>query len=294
MTSKKHHPRNIHLNGYDLERLAKNSPLLKAQLIKNEYDKTSLDFSDAIAVKALNQALLVEDYKVAVWDIPDVNLCPAVPGRADLIHTLADLLAIKHNGDIPTGKKIHLLDIGTGASLIYPILAHKIYGWKATASDIDNNSLKQAKNLATFNQLPVKLKLQKESQRIFQGIINENDYFDITCCNPPFHGSLEDAKKANQRKWRNLDKNDTKGFNFSGQKAELWCEGGELAFLRNMIKESELFKSQVGIFTSLISKKENLPQLTKALEKLDDCSYQVLPLAHGQKLMHLLCWQFNV
>lgn len=292
MKSKQHHPRNIHINGYDLERLSRNSPLLKACLVTNQAGQLSVDFSEAKAVKALNQALLIQDYKLAVWDLPESNLCPAVPGRADLIHVLADLLT-PDNSTIPMGKKTHLLDIGTGASLIYPILAHQIYGWKATATDIDANSLKQAKNLADFNKLPIKLKLQKNVKNVFKGIIKANEYYDITCCNPPFHSSLEEAQKANQRKWQNLEKDKHQGFNFSGQKAELWCEGGELQFLRNMITESTQFKSQVGIFTSLVSKKQNLAPLIKQLEKLDNCRYQIIPLAHGQKVMNLLCWQFD-
>jgi 23S rRNA (adenine1618-N6)-methyltransferase len=290
---KKHHPRNLHINGYDLERLSLNNPQLKQLVVNNVKGGLTLDFSDAKAVKALNQALLIEDYKLAVWDIPDTNLCPAVPGRADLIHALADLLASHNNGQVPVGKNTHLLDIGTGASLIYPILAHQIYGWKATATDIDNHSVKQAKNLANFNKLPVKLKLQRNSKHIFKGVINPDDYYHITCCNPPFHSSLDKAHQANQRKWRNLDKDKNAGLNFSGQKAELWCEGGELRFLLTMISESEQYKSNVGIFTSLVSKKQNLTPLTKQLKKLDNCHFHTVPLAHGQKVMNLLCWQFD-
>ncbi|TMO84660.1 23S rRNA (adenine(1618)-N(6))-methyltransferase RlmF [Pseudoalteromonas spongiae] len=289
---KKHHSRNIHLNGYDLAKLAKFSPTLTPYLIKNEFGNTTIDFSDSKAVKALNQALLVVDYQLLVWDIPETNLCPVVPGRADLIHTLADLLAEQNNGDVPTGKNTQLLDIGTGASLIYPILANKIYGWKAVATDIDANSIKQAKNLAQFNKLPVKLRQQKSTDNIFHGVINANDFFDITCCNPPFHSSLDNAEKANQRKWKNLS-HENKGFNFSGQKAELWCEGGEIAFLTTMINESADYQDQVGWFTSLVSKKENLPKLKSQLTRFANSEVKVMPLAHGQKVMHVLCWRFN-
>ena len=104
---------------------------------------------------------------------------------------------------------------------------------------------------------------------------------------------MDKAHQANQRKWRNLDKDKNAGLNFSGQKAELWCEGGELRFLLTMISESEQYKSNVGIFTSLVSKKQNLTPLTKQLKKLDNCHFHTVPLAHGQKVMNLLCWQFD-
>ena len=93
MAIKKHHPRNIHINGYDLANLSKNSKQLATFILKKENGELSVDFSKHASVKALNQALLIQDYNLLFWDIPDANLCPAVPGRADLIHALADLLS---------------------------------------------------------------------------------------------------------------------------------------------------------------------------------------------------------
>ena len=293
MAIKKHHPRNIHINGYDLANLSKNSKQLATFILKKENGELSVDFSKHASVKALNQALLIQDYNLLFWDIPDANLCPAVPGRADLIHALADLLSNNDSSNIPSGKKVTLLDIGTGASIIYPILAHQIYGWKSVATDIDNNSLKQAKNLIQFNKLPVKVRHQKNKENIFTGVINASDYFEITCCNPPFHDSMESAIKKNKRKWNNLDKDQTAGFNFSGQKSELWCEGGEIKFLTNMLYDSVDFKSQVGWFTSLVSKKENLKPLEQLAKKLKVTDRKTIELAHGQKVMHLFCWRFT-
>ena len=291
VNTKKHHPRNMHLSGYDLDTLSENVPDLKKYIFENQYGYKSLDFSDAEAVKALNQALLIHDYKLIYWDIPSQNLCPAVPGRADLIHILADLLRDQNNGVIPEGKQVQLLDIGTGASLIYPILANKIYGWKAVASDIDKQSISLAKNIAQFNNLPVKLRFQKNPQSIFSGVIEKNDYFAITCCNPPFYESLASAEKANSRKWKNLAKSPDKQFNFSGQKAELWCEGGEKAFITKMIQESIDFKSQVGIFTCLVSNKQNINSL-EMLAKKQKADYELIKIQHGNKTMHLIAWKY--
>lgn len=67
----------------------------------------------------MNKALLAHFYAVKHWDIPDGFLCPPVPGRADYIHHLADLLA-QDRGEVP--KQATILDIGTGANLIYPLI----------------------------------------------------------------------------------------------------------------------------------------------------------------------------
>jgi 23S rRNA (adenine1618-N6)-methyltransferase len=272
--------------------------VLAPYIFSNQYNQLTIDFSQQQAVKALNQALLMVDYKLAYWDIPESNLCPAVPGRADYIHLLADLLSEQNRDEdkdqIPTGKQITLLDIGTGASLIYPILANKIYGWKAVGTDINKQSLKQAQNLVQFNKLPIKLRHQKQPDSIFNNVIKPNDYFAITCCNPPFHRSLEEAKRENQRKWQNLKKEKQTGFNFSGLEEELWCEGGELAFIRKMIAESVEYKTQVGWFTTLVSKKDNLMSLCTMLKKTPLSEHKTIELKHGQKSMRVLCWRYQI
>ena len=44
--------------------------------------------------------------------------------------------------------------------------------------------------------------------------------------------------------------------NFGGNANELWCEGGELRFLLNMITESRKFRKNCKWFTSLVSKEK--------------------------------------
>ena len=139
------------------------------------------------------------------------------------------------------------------------------------------------------------LKLQKNRDNIFEGIIDKTDRFDLTMCNPPFHSSLEAAIKANERKVSNLNKGNKeikKGFNFGGQKAELWCNGGELLFLKKMAKESVKFSSQVNWFTSLVSDKDNIKPLIKLLEKLGTKEVKVLEMSQGQKISRVLAWKF--
>ncbi len=80
--------------------------------------------------------------------------------------------------------------------------------------------------------------------------------------------------------------------NFGGQKAELWCEGGEAAFLAAMIEQSKEFASQCLWFSSLVSKKENLPAARKALARVGAQDVRVIDMAQGNKVSRILAWSF--
>lgn len=292
------HPRNKHRHGYDFTKLIKAHPALSAFIIKNKHNQQdTIDFSNASAVKALNVALLNEHYQIQDWNLPQGYLCPPIPGRVDYIHYLADLL--KESNTLIEGK-VSVLDIGTGASCIYPILGAREYGWHFVASDIDPVSIKMAKTNVNANKNIAKLiscRLQKDSTKIFDGIIRPNEYYHLTLCNPPFHKSLSDADAGTSRKWQNLNKghgtNKKSTLNFGGQKAELWCQGGELAFIHQMIKESKVSQDQVLWFTCLLSKKDHLPKIKLYLKKAQASQVKIINMAQGQKISRFIAWRFS-
>ncbi|TMO81900.1 23S rRNA (adenine(1618)-N(6))-methyltransferase RlmF [Pseudoalteromonas sp. S3776] len=290
--SNKLHPRNQHLHGYDLDMLCEKHNALAPFIITTPAGSKSIDFSNNKAVKTLNQALLKAHYNIEFWDIPDQNLCPPIPGRVDYIHHLADLLSTDNQQNIPTGRKIKALDIGTGANLVYPLTGSHEYNWHFTGSDIDASSIKIAKQIAQFNGLKITLKHQKNASSIFKGIINQKDLFHLTLCNPPFHASADEASKGTERKWKNLGKTPQNALNFGGQNNELWCEGGEEKFISNMITESELFAEQVIWFTSLVSKKETLATLERKLSTLPIAEYKIIDMAQGQKVSRFIAWSY--
>lgn len=288
------HPRNLHRNPYDFDDLISCVPELKHYVFQNAYGNFTINFSLPKAVKLLNKALLQHFYSIKNWDIPDSNLCPPIPGRADYVHYIADLLEETFN-EIP--KNIKGLDIGTGASLVYPLLAHQIYGWEISATDISKESLENAEQILNENpdfKNEIHLIHQKKSQFIFKNIVSEDDKFAFSMCNPPFHDSEESALKGNLRKTKNLksSKNKTSNLNFSGQQNELWCEGGEIAFVSKMIDESAEFSSQILWFTCLISKKENLFKLNALLKKTKAVEVTTVDMAQGQKVSRFLAWTF--
>lgn len=292
ISSKGLHSRNKHQQAYDFTALCAAVPALTAFVRDNGYGLLSIDFANPDAVKTLNQALLKQQYSIELWQLPDGFLCPAVPGRVDYLHYLADLLAVLNKNKIPTGAKVQLLDTGCGANLIYPLLAQAEYGWKVTASELDPQAVNAAQQLIEQNQLQQKitLKQQHNSDHIFQGIIQPNDLFDLTLCNPPFHTSAEQALAGSERKAKNLGHHNTK-LNFAGRCHELWCDGGEAAFIRRMIDESQSYAQQVLWFSSLVSKQENVPALQQQLKKLG-AQQQLIAMQQGNKQSRILAWSF--
>ncbi|ASX12821.1 Ribosomal RNA large subunit methyltransferase F [Aeromonas dhakensis] len=289
------HPRNRHQAPYDFAALCLRTPELQPFVFVNPYGASTIDFADPAAVKALNKALLALHYGIQHWDLPAGYLCPPIPGRVDYLHRVADLLA-ESAGKVPTGKGVRVLDVGVGANCIYPLLGAREYGWRFVGSDIDPVSVKAASLLANSNGLgsQIECRLQGRAGDIFQGIVAPRERFALTLCNPPFHASLAEASKGTERKLRNLGKEvkDKPVLNFGGQKAELWCEGGEAAFLAAMINQSRAFAEQCLWFSSLVSKKENLPAAKKALTRVGVRQVRVLEMAQGNKVSRVLAWTF--
>lgn len=286
------HPRNQHSAGYDFARLIVDTPELGAKTTTNPAGRTTIDFSDVSAVRLLNSALLKTYYGIDFWDIPDGYLCPPIPGRVDYIHYLADLLAGSNDNDIPRGPNIKALDIGTGASMVYPLIGHAAYGWNFTGVDVDPVAVKSAKQICAANKLNITLIHQENPENIFKGVIGPQDVFHVTMCNPPFHASMEQANKGTQRKWANLGKGQSGKLNFGGQNAELWCPGGEIKFIARMVAQSKGFANQCLWFTSLVSKKDNVQTLRTILAKAKVAEFKVVEMAQGQKTSRFIAWTY--
>jgi 23S rRNA (adenine1618-N6)-methyltransferase len=291
------HKRNKNRERYDLEALIATNPELSKFVKANKYGDDSIDFANPKAVKALNNALLKHYYGIQYWDFPDQNLCPPIPGRADYIHYVADLLREHNYGNIPTGDKITCLDVGVGASCIYPILGVSEYNWNFIASDIDQESIESAKNIAVNNPTlkdKVEFRLQENQKDFFYHIINKEERFDISICNPPFHASQEDALKGSQRKIKNLSGKESSNptLNFSGVSNEMVYEGGELRFIKNMIKESKKFAKNAYWFTTLVSKQSNLKSIQKALSKVEAVEVKEISMGTGNKSTRIVAWSF--
>ncbi|MEJ5863857.1 23S rRNA (adenine(1618)-N(6))-methyltransferase RlmF [Pseudomonas farsensis] len=293
------HPRNRHQGRYDFPALIKAHPDLARFTIINPYGNPSIDFANPEAVRVFNRALLKAQYGIAHWDIPADYLCPPIPGRADYIHVLADLLGEDNAGEVPRGAQVRALDIGVGANCIYPLLGHSDYRWRFVGTDIDAVALASANAIVQANKLDkaISLRLQAQPRHILSGLLQDGERFEVTLCNPPFHASREEATRGSQRKWKNLGKQDPKRklpvLNFGGQNNELWCEGGEIRFVTQLVNESVQYAQQVLWFSSLVSKASNLPAIEAALKKVGAKALRTLEMGQGQKQSRLVAWSFH-
>ena len=280
------HPENPFAKNYDFDFLVQHSPDLKEFVFVNEYGNQTITFEDKQAVKVLNRALLKAYYGLDHWDIPEHNLCPPIPGRLDYLLHVAEL--------IPK-TKLSLLDIGTGANLIYPILATCHFNWQCTASEVDLDALKNAQEIIDSNKVLQKIALRRQrfKSSILEHIIQPGDNFDVVVCNPPFFKNRTDAEQQNQRKVRNLQLEGGERLNFGGLANELWYKGGEEAFIKKMAGESVLFKDQVHWFSSLVSQKENIKNIKRAINKTDPAEVKVIEMEQGNKKSRFVAWTYR-
>ncbi len=192
------HPRNLHRKVYDFELLIKTTPQLAEFVKLNQYQTESINFSDPDAVKALNKALLKQYYGINYWDIPAGYLCPPIPGRADYIHYMADLLGEANNGIVPVGEQIKVLDIGTKRNCVYPLIGNSVYGWQFVGTDIDPVAINSANKIIAENPSAknnIICRLQTNQADVFKRIIKQDEVFDLTICNPPFHASWQERRR---------------------------------------------------------------------------------------------------
>lgn len=286
------HSRSKHLGSYDFDSLVRANKELN-EYVQIKHGRKTIDFSNPKGVKALNKALLSHFYKINYWDVPKNYLCPPVPGRADYVHYVADFLDCKFKE--PKCQEMNILDIGVGANCIFPLLGNSEYGWNFVGTEIDYEAFKSARSIVANNKLEdfISFRFQKNNNTIFRGIIEEDDFFEMTICNPPFHSSEEEAKKSTQRKWRNLGiKKGANDRNFGGNTSELWHPGGEKAFIKKMIYESQNYGNNCRWFSTLVSKKKNLPSIYQYLKTVNCTDYKTVEMNQGQKQSRIVFWTF--
>jgi 23S rRNA (adenine1618-N6)-methyltransferase len=290
------HARNRFRAGYDFPALVAGTPSLGAFVGPNAHGDASIDYADPAAVKALNQALLAHAYGLRDWDLPPGGLCPPIPGRSDYLHYLADLLRADDGDEIPRGSSVTVLDIGTGASCIYPLIGAKEYGWRFVGTDTDPDALRWATSLVAANGMTELIECRRQPSPLscFKDVIQPGERFDASMCNPPFHASAEEAAASSRQKRRHLGATrSTMGvLNFAGRDGELWCEGGELGFVQRMITESAGVRERCRWFTTLVSKSAHLPRLEQALRAVAATELKTIEMVHGQKTSRILAWTF--
>lgn len=293
LTKTELHPRNRHRERYDFNQLIASCKELAPFVSTNIYGNETIDFFNPIAVKTLNKALLKHYYNIEHWDIPANYLCPPIPGRADYIHHIADYLYTFLGKE----RSVKCLDIGMGANCVYPIIGNKEYGWTFVGSDIDPVSIQSANKIIASNPHlagKIEIRQQRNPSDIFQGIIKQDEHFDLVICNPPFHKSFEESQAGALRKLTNLSKRKISRptLNFGGKSNELWCSGGEAQFIRTMITQSKQFANSCFLFSTLVSKQENLNRIYAELQQIEAIDIKTIPMGQGNKVSRIVAWHF--
>jgi 23S rRNA (adenine1618-N6)-methyltransferase len=208
-----------------------------------------------------------------------------------LIHHLADLLG-------PDAREAVLLDIGTGASVIYPAIGVAAYGWRFVGTECDAAACVWAERLVARNRLMaarVEVRRQSDPLRVFAGVTRPGERFAASVCNPPFYASEREAETATLSKLRALGVAETEPplRHVGGRAHELWCAGGEEGFLARMIDESAGQPRLCRWFTSLVSSGGRLPALRRRLAAAGAVDVRVITWALGAKRTRLLAWSFE-
>jgi 23S rRNA (adenine1618-N6)-methyltransferase len=290
------HPRNKNNGRYDFPALIAQYPILAPHVFTNRFGDVSIDFASPQAVRCLNSVLLEHHYGIRYWQFPEDHLCPPIPGRADYVHYLDDLLTASNNGQPVPGRDVTVLDIGTGATCIYPLIGRSEYGWRFVGAETERSSVDSCLSILSANAIPdseIDIRLQTDRKQFFRGIIRNEERFDVTMCNPPFHSSYAQAASGTQRKWKNLGKTEDPELNFGGKDHELVYPGGEIAFASGLAEESVPFGSQVLWFTTLLSRQTAVPLLRSKLESLGVTDIRVIEMAQGQKRSRFVAWTFH-
>ncbi|KAL0062983.1 hypothetical protein AAF712_010114 [Marasmius tenuissimus] len=267
------HPRNIYLNPPDFPKLAGSYPALKLLLQNSSY----VDFHNEDVQRCVTTALLDRDFNLKI-KLSNKRLCPPVPNRLNYVLWIQDIVracqAVTGEGDA-TG-----IDIGTGASAIYPLLACRLEPrWKFVVTELDDLSEEYARGNVKSNNLNDRIQILKASQTgpLLLPLFEGTQIFDFTMCNPPFYSSAEDVAQSSEAK--EFAPNSVKTFFWvspqlsslfvrqvcTGAAIEMITEGGESAFVRRMMEDSIKVGTRCKWYTSMLGKLSSVAEVVEEL-----------------------------
>lgn len=278
------HPRNIYKTPPNFKQLAIDYPDFRQHVKQELSGKVSIDFKNLEALRSLTCTLLKKDFGLDV-QIPLNKLIPTIPLRLNYILWIEDLMEIS----IPINetRDIKGVDIGTGASCVYPLIAASKNKWHMLATEIDDNSIEFARNNVVANQLEVLIEVQKVTKdAFFDHITNE---YDFVMCNPPFFASHQEVifEFKSRKHSRPRPKNA-----FVAAPQEIVAHGGEVEFISRMIKESQTIQTKIKVYTTMIGHASSLAPLKKLLRDVDVVSFKQTEFCQGNTTRWGLAWTF--
>ncbi|KAK2714144.1 U6 small nuclear RNA (adenine-(43)-N(6))-methyltransferase-like isoform X2 [Artemia franciscana] len=241
--------------------------------------KATLDFKDQEAVACLTSSLLFRDFQLRVH-LPPGRLIPTLPLRLNYLLWIEDLISLL---PVEYHENVCGVDIGTGASCIYPLIGSKKFGWKFLATEIDAENFEYARKQVQDNYLEDYIKVIKvngvESLRNIVG----NQSFTFTMCNPPFYAEDNEKQKNNRPSPRH---------DYGGQEMEVAVEGGEVSFVKKIVEESKFLRDQILIFTTMLGHKVSVKPVKRLCEAAG-ASVCTTEFCQGRTMRWGVAWTFR-
>ncbi|RDL30837.1 uncharacterized protein BP5553_10182 [Venustampulla echinocandica] len=298
---------NIYKEDVDFAELA----LQDAEFAKVLKPNGQLDFSNPESVKQLTTALLKRDFGLKI-SLPPDRLCPPVPNRLNYllwIQGLLDTTSSNYSDAYDPQREVFGLDIGTGASCIYPMIGcTQRPKWRFAATgrprnslitlkllriillDIDEKSLQFATQNIEQNGLQNRIKLlqTQRSDPLLPLDIMRIENIDFSMCNPPFYESKADMLTSAAVKQRPPFTACT------GSENEMVTPGGEVAFVSRMINQSLVLRERVQWYTSMLGKFSSLATLIEELKKNGIENYAATEFVQGNRTRRwAIAWSFD-
>ncbi|KAG9288519.1 hypothetical protein G9A89_015725 [Geosiphon pyriformis] len=251
--------------------------------------KAYIDFKNPKALRELTYCLLRDDFHLEL-DMPPDTLCPMIPNRLNYIHWIEDLLSCSDT----RLDEVYGIDIGTGASCIYPLLGCTLNkNWKFIATDINKRLVKYAEANIIRNDLRDRVTMvlkTKESKLLLDEQLEQitsSKRFSFCMCNPPFYESQEQYEEA-----LNSKEAEPSGI-LTATRGEIITIGGELNFIKRILQESLILKDKIGWYTSMMGRKETVNLIVAELKKNKIDNFAVTEFSQGQTRRWGVGWSFR-
>ncbi|KAG2137497.1 S-adenosyl-L-methionine dependent methyltransferase [Suillus clintonianus] len=278
------HPRNPYNEPPDFADLARRYPPLRPHVFINHTGSSTINFKSLPAQRRLTEALFHLDYGLSLT-LPDDRLCPPVPNRLNYVLWLQDIVKSTCGSDTIRG-----LDIGTGASAIYPLLACRIEPtWNFVTTDIDERSVQFAKQNISRNSMDSRIFVEHvpADGPILQPLHTSSTGFDFTMCNPPFYSSAEDVSRSTE--FKELGPNAV----CSGAEVEMITPGGETSFVARIFSESLQLRTKCRWYTSMLGKMSSIPDIVSLFREHSVDNYAITEFVQGQTRRWAIGWSFQ-
>ena len=254
--------------------------------------RARVDFRDPRCLFALTRVLLLHDFQLR-FELPAQNLCPPIPQRLAVLYWVDDLLREQQQQQQQQHAR-RGVDVGCGASAIFPLLGVRAFGWQFVATEVDSAAAAAARHNVELNSMQHEVEVREVTDRrqVLLGVLGAADgHFDFVVCNPPFFSHSAQAQLSPHR-------------TSAATQSELVCEGGELTFVRQLYADSAQLRRQLGWVVAMIGKKDTLrvlraemaaaaQQQAGSVRRSAPCQVRTTTFEQGKQTRWGLAWTFN-